>query len=656
MDLLRVIVSWDGDAIGQKVGRACRADDIEEVRRVDQAINRGNDIWRSWTLRHSGSVVEIGGDEGRVEVPAAALAELEAIRQQYSGAVDATVSVGVGRKLSESAKALLAAKLRGKDRVVLYDQSVETDIKNAEQPTEQEKIRTEYLGDTKTSSSEAGPDELADRDGETDIAKAEEPSKKAHAEAKAPNRQTDEHSEGEVAEKAAAVPGGGKAAIARAHAAAGDQDKRDRASSARKSGDLDQLRAQCATALNSMRSQLPVMAQLKSAYPQTYQSVVQLVQSVISLGRELQQADTTLEKHERAPKMWRTNTGFSDDVQIPSIDHPQRQQFEQNYRAKMAGHFANGDVRALKPLTVQVADLEPSHLVVGKPERTKLYRQMARQDRLLPILIHRQPSGRFKVIDGNRRHEAAKATGLTELPAYEVVARRMTKAAGDFKPEQPEFDTTKATDQGYLEQYAQPWQHRITQIDPGHAQREWHYESAVPTAAIHGHGSYKAYLDDERKDAIKSGYAQPGEDHFGHLTSWLHAPHRQPLVLFEHSDGRLLPADGSHRLGVAEEAGVEQVPAIVARLKTAKTELEPEEAPPSPRTLDKATMPPHAKSHRSAPLPVGTIHNGEVKVRHADGQAGWKGVRAGQIQGLEADAPMVGANSHPVSSREPGSR
>jgi len=37
-----VFVCWDGDKIGRRVGRAVLADDVGEVRRVDQAINAGN--------------------------------------------------------------------------------------------------------------------------------------------------------------------------------------------------------------------------------------------------------------------------------------------------------------------------------------------------------------------------------------------------------------------------------------------------------------------------------------------------------------------------------------------------------------------------------------------------------------------------------------
>src|SRR6185436_14143972 len=144
---MNVFCAFDGDTIGQMVGRARLNDDVEGVRRINQAIEHGNQIWRSWAEKHGGNVVEIGGDEGVVEVPAAYLDELPDIRRQYSEAVGATVSVGVGVKISEASKALLAAKLRGKDRIEFYTEEVDEIIQQAESKpgSEAEKIVDEYL-------------------------------------------------------------------------------------------------------------------------------------------------------------------------------------------------------------------------------------------------------------------------------------------------------------------------------------------------------------------------------------------------------------------------------------------------------------------------------------------------------------------------------
>jgi len=89
-----------------------------------------------------------------------------------------------------------------------------------------------------------------------------------------------------------------------------------------------------------------------------------------------------------------------------------------------------------------------------------------------------------------------------------------------------------------------------------------------------------------------------------------------------------------------------------------KTEGEYASAPASDGEIEKAAGGPiaGAPAHHHLHLPVGSQVDGKVKVQHADGSQSWKGMRAGMIQGQEADAPLFGANSHPTSSREPGAR
>lgn len=121
---MNVYISIDGDGIGQKVGRASLANDVEDISRISQSIDRGNEIWKSWTLSTGGRVISMGGDECRMEIPADHLDDLPDLRNQYAETVGATVSVGVGMDVSEADRALLYAKVSGKDRIVLFDDTV----------------------------------------------------------------------------------------------------------------------------------------------------------------------------------------------------------------------------------------------------------------------------------------------------------------------------------------------------------------------------------------------------------------------------------------------------------------------------------------------------------------------------------------------------
>lgn len=148
MDLeasMKVYIVFDGDHIGRMVGRATLADKPEEVRILSQKIDQGNLIFKMWCESFGGSVINIGGDEGRLEVETTRLHELPGIRDQYEQAVGATVSVGVGMALSLAQKALAAAKIKGGDQITFYSPEVDVLLADVTEKPEGQKIADEYL-------------------------------------------------------------------------------------------------------------------------------------------------------------------------------------------------------------------------------------------------------------------------------------------------------------------------------------------------------------------------------------------------------------------------------------------------------------------------------------------------------------------------------
>jgi GNAT superfamily N-acetyltransferase len=418
----RVIVSWDGDHIGRVVGLATLRDDVEEVRRVDQAINRGNEIFRSWALAASGSIIEIGGDEGRVEVPATALTDLESVRQRYDSAVDSTVSVGIGKKLSESARSLLAAKLRGGDRVVLWSPDVDKEVEASKEKSESEKIGEEYLG--------------------VDIKKADEGSAQSHPRGGVstphkshPSIQTEEHSQGEVAHRESGDPRGvSDMTLAGFRAVADATTKRDRAAKVQQSSDYHDLKQHVADALQQLRTQLPVLNQIKSAYPDTYKSVLQLVQSVVGLARGLQTTDSTLTKAQSKPKTWKEKTdGFGRPIEIPSAQHPDRKRWDSRYLSQLVERYGKG---SLRDIDIGALEAGNSGREIHSKSRFDLYsRMLSGGDKTPPIVVMPRGQG-FTVVDGTHRLEAARATKTKTLPAMVIKKSDipLDKALPDTKP------------------------------------------------------------------------------------------------------------------------------------------------------------------------------------------------------------------------------
>ena len=302
-----LFICFSGDSLDNKANIATISDDVEEARRINQAINLGNEIWRSYYTRVGGSVVEMAGDTGSVQVPVDAIPELKPIVDQYSEAIETRVSVGVGTKLSEANKALKVAKLRGGDRIIFFNDEMQKELDNAK---EEKEYAVDKLAEGVAKSEEVEKITDPSSDLQTRISnrtrvethgvKKSEPLNKGymhnnapqapeqgqedHEEAATVNNEIEEANENVIpVEKTHSMDG----AEELYHAVAQAQQKKDDEESNTKEDNRSQIKNQVAGVLKLVQAQAPVIAQMKQAAPQTFDAVMQLVQSVIALGREL---------------------------------------------------------------------------------------------------------------------------------------------------------------------------------------------------------------------------------------------------------------------------------------------------------------------------------------------------------------------------------
>jgi hypothetical protein len=363
---MRLYVCWDGDHIGREVGRAVMTDDVVAVRRVDQAITAGNELWRSFALRSNGMVIEMGGDEGRIELGAEHLPDLPAVAEQYAQAVGATVSVGIGMKLSESAKALLVAKLRGGNQTVLWHPDMQPELAAAAPKTEAEKIGDEYLGKAQRFSAAAfrhkrtgqvtatgrfhdpdqlpQPEALGDYDqGFVDEAgrfyTREEATQALRMRRPIQSEQIFKAGEGSIGLEGQTSPSESLVSPLQAgpvdavqnspppqetdfenllHAEAEKQAAQDSTQDEHDAAAMEQLRNQLVEILSLVRTKSPIIAQLKQADAEAYQAVMALVQGVITLGREL--LGTTPSEASVTPRLVQHEMGASPATREGELD------------------------------------------------------------------------------------------------------------------------------------------------------------------------------------------------------------------------------------------------------------------------------------------------------------------------------------------------
>jgi hypothetical protein len=327
--------------------------------------------------------------------PATALQDLQEVKEKYEEALQLTVSIGIGMKMSQAFKALLASKLRGKNRTTMYDKEVEKDIEEAgkEEDTERHKIVKEYLAKHQgiTHTGEGGtPDayQVQEASANPEIQAAQDTASLPHHEA------PDYESEfGQIAT---------------------DAENKDQAKKASKSEDLSVLKQKVANSLEAIHRQLPQLAEIKQAAPETYAAVLGVVQGLIAMGRQLQAGDEQLAKAIGSPRrMW-----VGGGSKIPAMGTPERKNWDNNYLSAVANYFSDGKVHLLKPVKVPVSSLDANHIVSGNEGKDRLYHRMVRAgDKMPPIVVSPKSGNRFKVIDGNRRLEVARANGLTHLDA-----------------------------------------------------------------------------------------------------------------------------------------------------------------------------------------------------------------------------------------------
>lgn len=144
-----IYVATDGDNIGASVERAALLNDIKEIKKQDRLIRKGNNIIRSWVKKRKGTIYIDGGDDISFTLHKKYLPELESMRKDYHDATGYTLTVGVGKSISEAAHAMVYGKLKGKNQINEWNEEIETVVSQHDENPE-EKYQKEGLLAQKT--------------------------------------------------------------------------------------------------------------------------------------------------------------------------------------------------------------------------------------------------------------------------------------------------------------------------------------------------------------------------------------------------------------------------------------------------------------------------------------------------------------------------
>jgi len=145
-------VAIDADNVGESVGNAVLSDDTSQLSKLSEAINTGVQIFSKWAEFNGGSVISSGSDEAIFQVPVTSIPDLENLKDEYVDKTGFTISIGIGEKVSDAAKALIYAKMNGKNQITDYSPEMEQAMQQAisggyQEQGNQEEVVGESEGD-----------------------------------------------------------------------------------------------------------------------------------------------------------------------------------------------------------------------------------------------------------------------------------------------------------------------------------------------------------------------------------------------------------------------------------------------------------------------------------------------------------------------------
>lgn len=307
---MELFLSYSVDMLSQDFERATLEDDADMLRRMNQAMERGNKIWESWVLSFGGSAVTLGFGVGILQVAADRLSEVSRVKEEFASAIGKDVSVGIGARISEAEKALKAAKLTGGDKIVLYDEQVEETIAENEHRANTEDELGNIFGKSeliKGQPAASSPDGPFSPDSEASISSSmSNPalnqgggggmSGASQPTTAAPMGEASEHSQGEAMKAMMEEDNPGPSEGTHAadedalHQIAEGQEKDDKdKDTAEQEGNshIASIKQEVIKVLQQVKAQAQILEQVKQQAPEVYKTIMGMVQAVILMAREL---------------------------------------------------------------------------------------------------------------------------------------------------------------------------------------------------------------------------------------------------------------------------------------------------------------------------------------------------------------------------------
>lgn len=702
---MKIFIAADGDNIGRLVGKARLQDNVEEIRRVSFAIDKGNKLFEAYALANGGSTIESGGDELLIELEASALKDLEAVRTQYFLATNATISVGIGKKPSEASKALISAKLKGRNCSVFYDEDVEKQIKELSQKPEDEKhkIVMEYLEKAQggARASQAINDVISSNTLSVPGAPQTQETVIDAVNGGAiplPGQPIPQTIQQPAAQSQANLPVAHFEQQFRDHA--DKHELKQKAEKLKTSDSYKAIKEKVSEALVNIKQQLPQIAALRSSAPDAYEAIIGVVQGLILIGRQIGESDKKLEKIEVLLKGlpnpigyipgvgqeydFATTLGSADDFGKTDVlsggkaDKKKPEEFDQEQLAIGTQHELEhtNDSKVAQEIAMDHLTEDPEYYKkLGISEEKPLDKSEDREAAFREI----QYDGPAQALEGNNKHffinketgqkwvfrqtqpsEAYAAEAANNLfqvvkdlyKGHDVIAYNMAGSIGIMEPKLTasqdlrEVKPQQLTSQEKLDlmvEFLVDWLNGNSNV-PGKKLLR------TPNGRIMGVCKKDSFKDFEGigdyynnfLDSVKNGTIVFD---FNTLEPYYNA-------ILQISDDDFLENVGRYAQSQWSEDEVAQIN-FAKLLLLRKRNIKPLFTALFKQGLQKAERPEYGKMRAHIDAPIGSTIFGKILVRHWDGSKSWKSIKSGAILGLD---PGVAGEGHAVSAKNPSAK
>lgn len=268
---------WHIDADGD-VERALLYGKGEEAARISQRVEAGNRIIESWVLRSHGRILDQAGVIGSAQLSAEYLEELPDIVRQVEEATKARMMVGVGKETAEAVVARRIAEERGGDpAIVLYTPDLSEEARQLDEMSDEEAEALDGQPDMVGGADAMAPGE----GGGAALGKAED-NQREGGEATQIKR-------GQVSPTAAAPSAPPSPSFSLNPAGDGQKQPPPQSPQGAQSEPTeDDVLQAVGQTLQEFKQQLPFFEQqVKTANPQAYKAVMEMVQGMIAMAQQL---------------------------------------------------------------------------------------------------------------------------------------------------------------------------------------------------------------------------------------------------------------------------------------------------------------------------------------------------------------------------------